>query len=206
MRTESKCREVAASVYVALLVALVVDGCAWRTAHTEHYFGPVLFRYTRPREGNAYVTQVKNFLFSFEGGNQWGLSVGPSGRTAIAPRRLDADNSESSISSMVWTRPLSPSASPDPGEWNWSLLYLRGDEVPKPTFVERWRYGINILIGRETCSLGVGISSTTRAILPENAVAVLSFDDGSPVDARYTIWAVGSDDELPVPAILEELQ
>src|SRR5262245_10621906 len=109
-------------------MATGLGGCAWRTGVTEHYFGPVLFRYSAPRDDRAVATEVVSVGVLGEMGRQWGASVGVVDRVTVAPRYVGEAQADEAASHPRWSRPLSPLGPPAAERWSFSLLYLRVED------------------------------------------------------------------------------
>lgn len=196
------CTRTAILLGVALSGAL--SGCALRVGHSEHYIGPVLFRYAHSAEGRTHVTQVLQLGPSAEAGTQWGVSLGVVERTAVAPHSAVGGESTEADTTR-WRTPFSPFAPPLADEWHFSVLYLRGDHIPTPCFLRRTVYGAAALIGSEVNALSIGVSTRTRMHPPYDAVSLLSFDARNPLDARLIVWPAGPTREIPVAAIRKEV-
>ncbi len=193
-------------LHVLVLSVLLLSGCAWRTGQVEHYVGPVLFRYMGPPGGEAHVIQVKHLGLSGEVGTQWGLSVGLSERTAIAPQAFSAAEPRPPIESARWSMPLSLLSPPVAERWNLSFLYLRGEGVPKPRFVRRVIYGVGVHFGSEARAVSVGVASRTLLEPPMDALSVLRFDESRPLETRFAVWHDAPELDLPVSEILKEVE
>ena len=76
-------------------------------SQSEHYVGPVFFRYVGLTGKEGYVIQVRHLGFFGEAGTQWGLSVGLTDRVAAAPRIVDAEESYRPVEVSRWSTPLS---------------------------------------------------------------------------------------------------
>jgi hypothetical protein len=158
----------------------------------EHYVGPVLFRFRPPDETVGAVTQVIRLGVSGEAGRQWGVAAGVVDRVAVVAQSADAPAMR-----PRWTTPLSLLSPPSPGAWNVSLLYLRVDGMPRPTFVARRMYGAEMAAGAETNALSVGWTARTRVEPRDHSFSVLRFDSRRPMDAGSVTWAA---DAPPDPA------
>ena len=190
------------SVPIAALV-LLTGGCAWRTGQTEHYIGPVLFRYVEPPSGKARVSQVERLGIAGEMGRQWGLTLGLSGRTAVAPRPADA---APATEPWRWSTPLCLLPPPEVGRWNLSLVYLREEGVPEPFFERRVVVGASALAGAEANAVSLGVTVRTQMDPPADAVSALRFDACSPMAAELAVWRANPGEELPVSDILKEVE
>ena len=173
-----------AAVFVA--AALLLAGCAVRMGGAEHYVGPVLFRFRPPDETVGAVTQVIRLGISGEAGSQWGLAAGAVDRVAVVAQ--SADGLAPGMRPR-WTTPLSFLSPPAPGAWNVSLLYLRVDGMPRPTFVVRRTYGAEMTAGAEINALSIGWTARTRAEPPDHSFSVLRFDSRRPMDTVSVTWA-----------------
>ena len=169
--------------------SVLIGGCAWRAENTEHYWGPVLFRYTAPPQGNAYVSEQRHFLILIEGGRQWGISIGWKTRVSASAQRIEGEpTGGEKAQSWRWSKPLSLFAGPVEGRWNLSLLYLRGEQVPKPEFLSRSLYGTELAIGTEANALSVGASTTTELRPRTNALYAFRYDGHLPMETLFQVW------------------
>lgn len=180
---------------VLVSAALVLAGCAVRMGDVEHYVGPVLFRFRPPDETVGAVTQVIRLGVSGEAGSQWGVAAGVVDRVAVVAQ--SADGSAPAMRPR-WTTPLSLLSPPSPGVWNVSLLYLRVDGMPRPTFVVRRMYGAEMTAGAETNALSIGWTARTRVEPPDHSFSVLRYDSRRPMDTVSVTWAA---DSPPDPAM-----
>jgi len=180
-----------------------VGGCAWRSGNTEHYWGPVLFRYIAPPTGKAYVSEQAHFLLSFEGGRQWGISLGWKTRVAVAAKRTGGKPADGQSSpNWEWSKPLSLFGGVREGGWNLSLLYLRGEHIPSPELVSRSVLGSELGIGAEANTFSVGLSNTTEVHPTDNAFHVLRYDGHRPMETLFQISRF-KEGEFP-PMLIEE--
>ncbi len=189
--------------WVGFLVgtSLLCGGCAWRSGNTEHYWGPVLFRYAAPPQGKAYVSEQRHFVLLIESGRQWGISLGWKTRVAVAPQRVeDTLSSQGRVSSWLWSKPLSLFGGPEEGAWNLSLVYLRGERVPEPEFLSRSIYGVELGIGAETNALSLGTSRTTEARPHDNAMYSFRYDSRRPLETLFQVWEYRDGGFMPLLA------
>lgn len=190
---------------LGLLLAPFFTACVWRADDAEHYIGPVIFRYSAPPNGNAYVGQVVRLGVSAEAGTSWGIALGASERITVAPLVIPATNKDQTSSHGRWMMPLSFSPTPTVGKWNFSLLYLRVARDPGSFFLSRAIQGAEIVFGEEANALSVGIAHRTLFTPPDNAISRLRFDDNRPLESRATVWLdVPEHDGLP-DSLLKEI-
>jgi hypothetical protein len=185
--------------FLGLMLAV---GCAWRSGETEHYLGPMLFRFSDPSNQNANISQVRAFGLLTEIGSRWGLTIGYAERVAVIPRYMN----ESSGGNPIWSKPLSLFGPPTPDRWNMSLLYLRGTRVSIPRLVGRYVVGGQALIAREMNGVSIGVVSHLHVALPDNALVMISYNASDPLSTVFSVWTDDLDRELPIGAILEEVQ
>ena len=174
--------------------SVLIGGCAWRAENTEHYFGPVLFRYAAPPQANAHVSEQRHLLVLIEAGQQWGVSVGWNTRVAVSPRRGDGGLRESEKAPpWRWSMPLGLFGSPEEGRWNLSLIYLVGERVPSAEFVSRSTIGARMGIGSEVKALSIGAVRETQLRPRSDAVYALSYDSRRPLETNFQVWDSGGD-------------
>ena len=190
---------------LAILLACLAGGCAWRTGTAEHYVGPVLFRYSAPADDLPATSQVVAIGILGEIGRQLGISLGVIDRIAVSPRDRTSPGADDPGPTPAWSTPLSPLPSPTPGRWNASFLYLRVTGAGEPALVVRNLYGVQLVAGAEARAASLGVVSTTRVRLPEDAIAVLHFDARAPLATRFSVWRAGADGVVPAAEILKEV-
>jgi hypothetical protein len=188
-----------------LLACLAAGGCAWRTGAAEHYVGPVLFRYSAPADDGPATSQVVAIGVLGEIGRQVGISLGVIDRIAVSPRDRSSPDAGDPGASAAWSTPLSPLPAPGPGRWNASLVYQRVTGAGEPALVVRNLYGVQLVTGPEARAASLGVVSTTRVQLPEDAIAVLHYDARAPLAARFSVWRAGADGVVPAAEILKEV-
>jgi hypothetical protein len=197
-----RCRR---SALVLLLATLPLHGCVWRGGATEHYLGPVLFRYTPSQEDKPAINQVVALGVLGEGGRQWGLSLGVVERTTVSPQFIGGTEPGATPDSPRWSTPLNPLRSPAAGRWHLSPFYLRVDGVQPPGLLARRLYGLQLLAGPEARAASFGMMSLMRIEVPDDAIALVRFDPNAPLTARFSVWRSRPDHELPLTDILEEM-
>lgn len=190
---------------ILIVAALFPGGCTWRVGHVEHHVGPVLFRYSEPPDGKAYVSQVLRFGLSVEGGTQARLSLGVSERITVSPRVFNPGEPGASIDSARWSTPLSLFPDSVPQRWNFSLLYLRVEGVSEPRFVSRSIYGAEVLFGVESNAVSVGAVSRTHLEPPANAFSLLRFNASHPMETLFWTWQPAPGRDLPLFSVLKEV-
>ena len=203
--TEGDSNVVMRAAFVVLVVAYSASGCAWRTATAEHYFGPVLFRYSPP-EGDAPATnQVVAVGALGEAGRQWGMSLGVVERITVSPAYMRGTEREEAQQRPQWSMLLGGLVSPAPRRWTFSPVYLRVDEIGVPALVVRRLYGAQIVAGPEVRAASLGVVSLARVDVPDDAIALIDYDSRVPMAARFRVWRVGPDHELPPLHVLQEI-
>lgn len=181
-----------------LVVVVLFPGCAWRTGNVEHYFGPVLFRYSDAAESACNVTDVLGLGILAEGGRQWGLSAGFVNRLAAAPRQQ--------ATQTQWTRPWSLWRTTTPREWNLSLLYLRGENVSSPLLVRRQLVGAGVLVGNEITALSVGYASRVNIAPRDDSFSIVVFDSSKPLASRCEVLPASAAEDGALFSALQEVQ
>ncbi len=189
-----------------VLVAGCASGCAVRMRGSEHYFGPVLFRYAAPPAARAYVSEVRALGALLEAGTQWGVSLGDFRRVALAAAEGECASDPSMPSAWRWTRLEPWDPNPTPGSWHLSLFHLQGEGVRAPCFVRRVNAGLALTFGAEVNALSLGFTARTHMTPPADALSLLHFDASHPLDSQLTVWEVAPDAPLPVESILEEVE
>lgn len=190
--------------FLSLLLTLLLSACVLKTRDTEHYLGPVMFRYAAPPKGNAYVGQVVRLGLSTEVGRSWGVSLGMSERIAVTPLVSSAEKKNQIINHSRWLMPLSFFQTPTAGEWNFSLLYLRVEREPGIFFISRTIYGAEIVVGEEANAFSVGTVSRTIFTPPDNAISKLHYERDRPLKALAKVWFnVAERNDLPSDLIKE---
>lgn len=173
---------------IGLLLAPFFSACAFRSGNMEHYFGPVLFRYAMPPNGNAYVSQVIRPGLAAEAGASWGIAMGLSERITVSPVIVATEKKEQPATRNHWLMPLAFSQTPTAGEWNFSLFYLRIEHEPGSFFLSRAIRGAEIVYGEEANNLTVGFAHKTLFTPPDNAMSKLRFEDAHPLESKATVW------------------
>jgi len=184
-------------------LSAVIAGCAIRLEGGEHYFGPVLFRFSDPDRASARVSQVVRVGVFGDVGSQWGIGLGYGERLAVAPMAIEGSEAGQSPSPS-WIRPLSLRRAPEPGQWNLSLFYLKVTAAPPAFFVRRSLVGIEATAGADAVALSVGATFRTVSRLPRNALMWLQFTADQPLRTTLRIWAGPVDAELPADFIPTE--
>jgi hypothetical protein len=185
---------------LTLIATVGAPGCAWRTANAEHYFGPVLFRYSEERQEECAVNDLWQVGVLAEGGRQWGLAVG-------AAERLTADlKPADGTAAPRWTRPWSFWPETTPGKWNLSLLYLRGDNVKPPLMLWRRLIGGGAMAGSELSAVSVGYSSRLTVLPAQDSFSVLVFNSNRPLQSVCKILPVEAVRNGSLSQTLEEVR
>src|SRR6266542_4397904 len=81
--------------FAALSAVYLLGGCAWYAPGSEHYFGPVFFRYSETSERSTLVAEIVRPAAAGEGGWQWGLTVGVAQRLVVAAQDSCVDDDKS---------------------------------------------------------------------------------------------------------------
>lgn len=171
-----------------VFLVLPLSGCVIRAGSQEHFLGPVWYRFSGPPATEANISQVKHFGLVLEAGNQWGLAVGVSERTAISP----AGSGEKEMRHPTWSKPLSLTSGPEPGRWEFSLIYLRGEAAAQPVFVSRTTYGASVALGSETSAVTVGAGNRTILRPPAGHLLSFRFDRRQPLKSRMVQMPPGA--------------
>jgi hypothetical protein len=183
-----------------IFLLLLSSGCVIRTESQEHFLGPVWYRFSGPPVTEANISQMKHFGLLLEAVSQWGLAIGFSERTAISP----AGSGEGEMRHPIWSQPFSLTSSPESGRWGFSLLYLRGEAVPKPVFVSRTTYGASVAVGSETSAVTLGAGNRTILRPPAGHLLSFSFDRRQPLKSRMVLLPTGAG--WTASRILEEVE
>jgi hypothetical protein len=184
-----------------LLVFLVVGGgCAIRMGESEHFVGPMAFRYGASEGARAEVVEVLRFGLAADAGEQWGVALGVVNRVAVMPHAPDHG------AGYRWTLPLQTGEVPTRGPWHMSWLYARLDGVRPAHLVRRVVYGAEATTGPEARALSLGVTSRLLIHAPSDAVSLVRFNARFPLASRIIVWLVRDDDPLPTAEILEEVQ
>lgn len=186
-----------------LSAALLASGCAWHAAGTEHYFGPVLFRYRETPDHGTLVSEVIRLAVAGEAGRQWGISVGMS-RRLMAAAQDSCIEKEEPISPRLRVA-LSPYGTPHPGRWTFSPVYLRVDHLAETRFVSRTLYGAEVTAGHETSALSLGVVSRSLFEVPGDSFVRLRFDTDRPMETTLRLCRDLPGRPLPL-TILEEIE
>ena len=186
-----------------LLIASSAAGCAWRTAAAEHYFGPLLIRFSPPEGDAPAVKQVLGLGLMGEGGHQWGFSVGVVERIAVWPAYGPGSKPEASHR-PPWSMLLAGRVAPASRRWHFSPFYARVGSSEPPVLVTRRLWGAQVVAGPEATAASLGIVSVTRVDVPDDAVSLVHYDARAPLAARFRVWRAGSNQELPPLHLIEE--
>ena len=180
-----------------------VAGCVWRTETAEHYFGPVLFRYTTPATGHAHVAQQRHLLFLIEGGQQWGISVGLKDRVLALPEEM-RDRPGKGEGSPQWKWSMVPDWAGGLAEndWHVSLFYLRGERPARPEFVSVTTYGFSAGAGSESNAVTIGVSSLREFRPRSDALYLLEYFGDHPMRTRFKV-AERTDSKVPAEFMKE---
>lgn len=165
------------------ILPVLLSGCAWHTGQAEHLFGPTRFRFTESPAGEVLAFQSWHAPFLFEGGNQWGLSLGFAQRLSLAPeQQLEAPGKEPAM-----PQPGRPLPKPRTDRWRWSWLYRRVPLARQPEFVWRSSLGLHARAGVEENALSLGYTSMTLMSPLHDGLYELDFSSRRPLDATLTM-------------------
>jgi len=181
---------------LTIVFLLFASGCAWRTAQSERYFGPVFHRTVAAADGRASVRQTRHLGLLLEMGRQWGLAVGFADRVAAAPVEIAGGDTDGEQWSDLGSARL--------GSWSFSPLYLAGRGLPTPRFLARTILGVRLGYGEEARSLSVGYARATEVRPPHDALYALEYDAGDPLAMRFHVWHDRPGHQPPVQLILKE--
>lgn len=175
--------------FVAFLLIWTTSACAWRTAETDHFIGPIRFQVSQPDNGadkrNAYMFGVESVLpFMIEAGEQNGLTVGFTRRITAYP--IDHRRS-SSIEWCQWpfSRPC-PTFSTQ-NDWNWSFIYLQIEHKDVSEFLDRQIIGASVGIGTEGRYLTIGYAADTELRPHNNAYYIFCYTRENPLKMRFIV-------------------
>ena len=187
------------------LLAMLASACSWRSGGVEHYVGPVLFRYSAPPKGHAYVGQVIRLGIAAEAGTDWGIAVGAAERIAVLPVAFKEGQTKPKDELFRWLTPLNPVTSPSADDWHFSLIYLRVERPPSGFFISRSIYGAELVVGKETNAISMGAVSRNGFVPVADAFSMLHFESHRPMEARAKVWSdVSKQGEFPAD-LLEEI-
>lgn len=164
------------------------SGCAWRTDRADHVLGPAFYRFKHSASGRVVAVQSVHAPLLLEGGRQWGVSVGAMQRLALVPERRIQDTEGRQVSAplrLLWNRP-------QPGRWQFSLLYSRIPLGQSPVFLQRRSLGITASIGAEERALSLGYSSFTAMNPREEALYIFDFQSRRPLNATFELVPAAS--------------
>jgi hypothetical protein len=170
------------------LLTLYLGGCSWQSDNAEHFIGPMLFRYSAPPIGKAYVGQVIRFGISAEAGINWGLSIGLLDRVAVTPLVSTPGKTVQAQSIPQWVMPLGHSRTPEAGRWNFCLVYCRVERKAGIFFISRTIHGAEMVVGGEANAFSIGIVSRTLFTPPDDAIAKLHYERARPLESQAMVW------------------
>lgn len=166
---------------------LLSAGCVWRMPSVEQYWGPVLYRYAQPPNASAYVFEQKHLLpLVLEGGDQWGVSLGYTARLVAAPV------SPTQKASFQLDQEGTGSACPVK-TWCVSLFRLKATRLPQPQLIDRMNVGIRFGSGEEWTGVSGGVVYTTEQRPGADALSILSYAPGRPMDMVFTECPAGTE-------------
>lgn len=187
--------------YLFLLLVVFINGCVLHGSYSDHYFGPVFFRYSAPPISKAYVDQIFHFGILAEVGKTCGLTLGVLDRVEVSPILGDVYKKTENNS---WQVSQFFSEKPPPNQWNFSLLYLRVDRANKGFFIDRTIKGVEILVGKEHNLLNIGYANKTLLSPPENAFSKFQYNQNNPLNTQAIVWFdTTTEKELPVNLLQE---
>ncbi len=180
----------AKAALAASALPMMLAGCSWRTAESDHYFGPVLYRSSSASSQRANVNQVVRLGVSGEAGTTWGITIGISDRTLVGPKDMRQSEGQSSAQRSK-PSPVQSAAGPDTEadqEWHFSPFYLKVEKPQDSFFVSRKSYGAEFVAGSEVTAASVGFARRTLFTPPDNAIAWIQFDIDQPLHTKAGIW------------------
>ena len=187
---------------LVLLIYITCAGCAIRVAQTEHFVGPIWFRYSADEATRPQVIEVVRFGVAAEMGNQWGVTLGVLDRIAVAPREPGVtDGAEN----YRWRLPLQSGPDPVPERWHVSWLYARVEGLRPAQLVRRVVYGAEVTAGPEARALSLGVTARMHIHALPDAVSIVRFNSRWPLATRFTVWSTPRDGVLVAADILEEV-
>lgn len=168
---------------VALFLLFTSTGCIWRTADTDHLWGPTLVRMNQPPQGKAYLWQIHStFPLVVEGGEHLGLTVGFLKRLAANPMARDKQMSLQWCNGLFSTSCSNPTASDG---WQWSFLYSRIAHNSLPEFHDRSVLGASVGAGNDGNHLMLGYAANTQHKPRDNAYYILCYGRKDPLQTRF---------------------
>lgn len=184
-------------VVLLLCVFIILSGCSVHTERGTYHFGPLLYRYQTPEEGNAYVYQTRSFPFWLEGGSQWGIGIGMQERSIMMPI-IHKNGSEENLkeTELDFQRSLNLLGDSKPGRWNMSLFYLRSNYRSEEKFLVHKIYGSRVSGGKDVNAFTAGISNTTLMRPADNAIHLLKYNSSRPLETVFEIWQYNTESVL----------
>lgn len=164
---------------------LLATGCIWRTAETDHLWGPTFVRMNQPPEGNAYLWQIRStFPLVAEGGEHIGLTLGFLNHLSGHPV---ASNSSSSLEWCSGLFMTSCSALTASDKWQWSFLHGQITRSFSPEFYDRSVLGASVGGGNYGYHVTLGYSANTRHRPRDNAYYILCYGRENPLQTRFMV-------------------
>ncbi len=170
---------------VALTLLLTSTGCIWRTADTDHFWGPILIRANQPPQGNAFLWEERSVVpLVAEGGNHIGLTIGFLKRLAANPIEIDKKASLRWCYGLLNTSCSIPTVSDG---WYWSFLYSRITHNASPEFYDRYVLGASVGAGSDGYQATLGYSADTRQKPQDNAYYIFCYRRTNPFQTRFEL-------------------
>ena len=170
------CRLWMLPILIIIVSLYFLSGCVWRTEKEELYFGPVWLRNIKPPQGEAHVSQQMHFPFVFEGGKQWGFSIGYQNRVIAAPTEAH----ESSV--CTTSHSMGTNKQDWNFEWYWSTQEI---SFPEPGFFARTNVGLTIGLGDEANGFSLGGTRTTQLRPQKDSFHRFQYSSGNPLNTIY---------------------
>ncbi len=171
---------------------VVLAGCAWRSQGVEHYFGPMLLRQQVGQERTRVLESAGGPWF-FEGGTQWGLSLGLHRRLLALPPSKSAGSPRRTV-----YLPLGDG-------WYFSPFHTAVPTAQSgPRFVDRRLFGLQLGLGGEGNSLSLGFTSIQTLTAAPKGSHCFWYLDRHPGQTRFLYRVMPGDTCRPAKKDDEE--
>jgi hypothetical protein len=185
-------------IFLGFAILPTFAGCAWRTSRSEYVIGPTLYRFAASANQRPIAIETLTVPVLFEGGRQWGFSIGGVQRLAMTPRNSEQPHDD--------YKPRGVLLRPEPGRWNFSWFYLQAPLRQPPIFIRRSVVGAQAGLGVEQRTFSLGYSTVTATTPREEAIYQLEFDSRRPLDATFVTIPVNDFSQpKPIPTASKDL-
>jgi len=182
----SPCARLVTRLAGAWLLLSLLAGCTWHGAQTDYVFGPALVRYQPASDTTrSAFLETRQFPLAFEGGSQWGITVGWFDRFTVAareqkpgtPLRLPTQSEHRAMERMPW---------------EWTFVYFPARFERPREFSSRGRIGVTAGAGAEYFGLSAGYGRTTRLVPKGDGVYRLDFQEDNSPATIFEVWPAAS--------------